>query len=80
MHPYPLDQPEDLAPCLPCARRTGAIGPDEFRDRFFAIFGAAGSEVAEELFKEMAMMVPALPKRAALLARCRDVSGASCVD
>lgn len=56
-------------------RRSGAIGPKEFADRFFGIFG--GCPGAADLFVQMALMVPAPERRLALLRLAEDVSGGS---
>jgi hypothetical protein len=67
--PTPLPSPD--APS-PNAARTGAIGPREFRDRFFAIFGRCPG--ADDLFVQMALLVPSPPMRLALLQTAADVS------
>lgn len=59
----------------PCSHipppRTGAISAQEFCDRFFAIFGHCRG--CEDLFVQMALLVPSPPKRLALLQMARDV-------
>lgn len=55
-------------------RRTGAITAVELRERFVGIFSAGGSEMCEELFKEMAMLVPHPMRKVQLLQLCPNVS------
>lgn len=57
-----------------CMRRTGAITAVELRERFVGIFSAGGSEMCEELFKEMAMLVPHPMRKVQLLQLCPNVS------
>ena len=52
----------------------GAITAVELRERFVGIFSAGGSEMCEELFKEMAMLVPHPMRKVQLLQLCPNVS------
>jgi hypothetical protein len=55
--------------------RMDVISASELRDRFLSIFSAAaGSTACEELYKQMAMLVPNAAKRKELLSLCPDVS------
>lgn len=53
--------------------RTGAISAAEFSDRFFGIFAAVPAQLADELFIQMAFIVPQPNRRLELLRLARNV-------
>lgn len=60
---------------LSCTCRTGAIDAVELSDRFFSIFAAAAAPVTDELFVQMALLLPQADRRLQLLKLARNVSG-----
>lgn len=54
--------------------RTGAIDAAEFADRFFSIFAATPPQITDELFIQMALILPTADRRVQLLKLARNVS------
>jgi hypothetical protein len=71
LRPTHSTPPDPTHPPTHPPTRTGVIGAREFTDRFFAIFGPLPG--AEDLFIQMALLVPNGAKRLGLLQLARDV-------